>query len=320
MNGVSNVTFKNSNIGPCAGHAIKISGGSGNNIFDSYLHSEGPSNGCCDNHEGVFITGGSTHDLIQGNVIAFNESNVEVIGADSISVIGNYLANPLGPFPRGQNFQSGSGTTNLTINNNYAYSCTFTSGVGVLCPTSPRYLLPENQEDSINFYQSTTFTAQSNYVVGGHSGSGCGMIFDNQANNGQMLNNILSNTGQCGIGVGDGTNPVVTGNKILNLTPVSGGGNTALYVWKQYTSACGSTTVTNNIADELKTDGVTHSGYWNGGGCDPTTLTGNTFNAAAYSLLFPMATTNPPPLIPPQPKNCVANSPFSTQTSLPPCS
>jgi hypothetical protein len=45
----------------------------------------------------------------------------------------------------------------------------------------------------------------------------------------------------------------------------------------------------------------------------------NIFNQPAYNILFPMDKTNVPPLIPPQPRACVAASPYSTQTSNPSC-
>ena len=57
----------------------------------------------------------------------------------------------------------------------------------------------------------------------------------------------------------------MTNNKILNRTPVAGGGNTAIYVWKQYDGACGPTSLSGNVASQLKPDG-SQSGYWNGGG------------------------------------------------------
>ena len=78
-------------------------------------------------------------------------------------------------------------------------------------------------------------------------------------------------------------------------------------------------TVSNNIAYGVKPDGYVSS-FWNGGGCEPVTLTNNTWGQAAYTALTPPAEKIPPPLIPPQPKNCVVNSPYSTQTSLPRCS
>jgi len=329
----TNITIQNSDIGPCgtnnstvASRGIHISGGSGINVYDNYIHVETLASGCCDSHDGILIDNGSTSDVIQGNVVAYGESNVEIQGTNvnGVSIIGNYLLNPRGPFPRGQNVQVWGGSSsgfhsNITVQNNYTYSCTL-AGAGVSCPAGgATYLYPENQEDSINFGHTNGFVVKGNYVVGGHSGSGCGLIADESANNGQFLTNIVSNTGQCGIGIADGATQTVDGNKVLNLTPVSGGGNTAIYVWKQYTPTCGPVTVSNNVADELKTDMTTHSGYWNGGGCDPVTLTSNTFDRAANLLLNPMSATNPPPLIPPAPKNCVAVSPYTSQISLPRC-
>lgn len=312
-----NVTIEAANLGPCDGHAVYISGGSGNNVFDSYLHSEHSGHGCCDNHEGVRLTNRTSFAMIQGNIIAYNETNVRVDkGAHDISVIGNYLLNPLGPYPRGQNFQSDT-AARLKVIGNYAYSCTLV-GTGKLCPPGPRYLYPEVQEDSINFFKTDTFTASDNYVVGGHSGSGCGLIADLAADNGIFDSNIVVDTGQCGIGIADGVHHVVSGNRVLNLTPIHGAGNTALYVWKQYAPDCGPVQVRNNVADELKIDG-SHSGFWDGGGCKPVALSGNIFGRAAYQALHPISVTNPPPLVPPLPKHCVATSPYSTQTSAPPC-
>ena len=312
-----NVTIEGANLGPCDGHAIYISGGSGNKVFDSYLHSEHAGSGCCDNHEGVRLTNHTSFATIQGNVIAYNETNVRVDdGAHDISVIGNYLFNPLGPYPRGQNFQSDT-AARLSVIGNYAYSCTLL-GPGKLCPPGARYLYSEVQEDSINFFKTNTFTASDNYVVGGHSGSGCGLIADLAANNGTFHSNTVVDTGQCGIGIADGVNQLVSGNRILNLTPIHGAGNTALYVWKQYSPDCGPVRIINNVADELKLDG-SHSGFWKGAGCGPVDLSGNVFGRAAYDALHPMSLTNPPPLVPPLPKHCVAASPYSTQTSAPPC-
>ncbi|MFY9529009.1 MAG: right-handed parallel beta-helix repeat-containing protein, partial [Candidatus Acidiferrales bacterium] len=151
------------------------------------------------------------------------------------------------------------------------------------------------------------------------SPSGCGLIADDRANGVQFVNNTLLDTGQCGIGIASGTNQLVDGNRILNRTPVSGGGNTAIYVWNQFGSACGPVTVSNNIATEIRSDG-TQSGFWNGGGCDPVTLTNDTFDAAAQAQLEPPSQTMPPPLIPPAPKDCVVVSPFTNNRGLSPCS
>jgi len=308
IQGAANITLQNVEIGPCAGRGIDISRGSGIHIFDSYIHPETLSKGCCDNNDGIFAHNDSSDILIQGNVIAYGESNVEGLGVARISVVGNFLLNPRGPKPRGQNFQCYNGCSEVTVTNNFAMSSIDTV----------KYLYPENQEDSINFGMSDNITARDNFITGGHSRSGCGIIADDRANHVQFAGNRILNTGQCGIGIADGANHAVSGNKIYNTTPVAGGGNTALQVWKQYKPPCGPVTVSGNIADALKPDG-SHSGYWNGGGCDPVTLSGNTFDEAAEKLLTPVTAVFTPPRIPPQPRTCVAASPYSNNATLPRC-
>ena len=308
IRGAANITLHNVEIGPCSGRGIDISKGSGISIFDSYIHPETPSKGCCDNNDGIFAHNDSSDILIQGNVIAYGESNVEGLGVARISVVGNLLLNPRGPKPRGQNFQCYNGCREVTVVNNYALSSTDTG----------KYLYPENQEDSINFGMSDNIAARDNFITGGHSRSGCGIIADDRADRVQFVGNRVFNTGQCGIAIADGTDQVVTGNKIYNANPVAGGGNTALYVWKQYKSRCGPVTVAGNIADALKPGG-SHSGYWDGGGCEPVSLSDNTFDEAAEKLLTPIATLFAPPRIPPQPKDCVAASPYSDNNALPRC-
>jgi len=302
----TNITIQNSEIGPCSGgstaNGINISGGSGIAVYDSYIHPETLSGNCCDFHDGIFIHNGTKSVTVQGNVIAYGESNIEAQGVNGITLSGNFLLNPRGPFPRGQNFQCWNGCAAATISNNYTLSSVDTT----------RYLYPENQEDSINFGYTNGALVQGNFVTGGHSASGCGLMADDSANSMQFKNNMLLNAGQCGIGIADGTNQIVDSNKVFNTNPVSGGGNTAIYVWKQYTAACGPTTVSNNVADEIKPDG-THSGYWDGSGCFATP-TNNTFGQAADSMLTPVSSVFAAPPIPPQPKNCVVASPYTTKS------
>ena len=313
----TNVIIRRSEIGPCGGNGVKISGGNTIAIYDNYIHPEKPlATSCCDTHDGVFAKNTSTIS-IQGNVIAYGEANIEVSSASAVTAMGNFLLNPIDSNPslpadgqsRGQNFQAWGNNSNITVANNYALSSTDTS----------KYLFAENQEDSINFGLTSGIIVQGNYITGGHSSSGCGLIADDQANGAQFLNNTVLDTGQCGIAIADGTNQLVDSNRVLNRTPVLGGGNTAIYVWKQYAATCGPVTVSNNVATEIRSDG-TQSGFWNGGGCEPVTLTSNTFNAAAQTLLGSPSQTMPPPKIPPVPKDCVVVSPFTNNTSLPACS
>ena len=105
---------------------------------------------------------------------------------------------------------------------------------------------------------------------------------------------------------------VVDANRVFNSNPVVGGGNTAIYTWRQYPLSCGPTTISNNIADAIQPSCL-HSGFWDGGGCG-TSLSGNTFGELADAVLTARAAVFEPPPIPPEPKNCVVPSPYSTQT------
>jgi hypothetical protein len=202
------------------------------------------------------------------------------------------------------------------VENNYTLASVDTS----------RYKFAESQEDSINFGASTTgnFTsgiiARNNYITGGHSASGCGLIAETGANGAQFLSNTLVDTGQCGIAIADGKNHLVDSNRVLNSTPVSGGGNTAIYVWKVNSSDphCGPVQISNNIASATAFDSSANS-FWNGGGCEPVTMTNNTFDAAAQQALSSGKVKLPPPSVPPQPNNCVIASPFTNNVSLPAC-
>ena len=157
-------------------------------------------------------------------MIVYGEANVEANNQTNISVIGNFFLNPRGgASSRGQNVQVWGNSTTVLVQNNYTLSSTDTS----------IFAFAEFQEDSINFGSNISgVTAKGNYVTGGHSNSGCGIIADTGTLSEQFLNNTILNSGQCGIGITDGANAVVDGNKILNTTPVNGGGNTAIYVWK----------------------------------------------------------------------------------------
>jgi hypothetical protein len=348
MNGVSNVTFENSDIGPCAGRGVYINGGSGNNVYDSYIHVETTAGACCDGHDGVFVNG-SNSDTIQGNVVAYGETNIQTFNANNTVITGNFLLNPQGPFPRGEQIQTGVGTT-VTITNNLLVS-TPDSNLGPAIGTSSSAPILYGQDntsnrpsDNLSIYVTQNADVENNYITGGldaktpNSGgaqdaAGCGLIADGSSslapNNARFINNILVNTGECAIGIATGTNQTVTGNKSISLNPNTGG-NTADYVWNQYSPACGPVLLKGNIGTLIRSNGYA-SGYWNGGGCAAVTCDGtnpnidscNTFDygsgRTAYNALIADPAITTPPLIPPMPKNCVATSPYSTQTSLPRC-
>lgn len=307
ITGSSHVAILGSEIGPCAGNGIKVTGGDDLTIADSFIHPEHPAAGCCDTGDGIFVDG-TSHVLVQGNVIAYGEANIEMHAVTHVNVTGNHLVNPQNAGSRGQNLQVWGQSSDVNVIGNYALSS-----------ADPKYTYPPKQEDSINFGFTDGLVAQGNYVVGGQSPSGCGIIADEAANGAQFLDNVILDTGQCGIAIADGTNAKVDGNKILNRNPVAGGGNTGLVVWKQYTEACGPVVVTNNVSSELKPDMTTESGYWNGGGCEPVTFTGNILDANARALLLPVDTKLPPPPIPPSPLRCLAAAPWVNHTGFAPC-
>jgi len=301
INNCKNITVQSSEIGTCHGRGIHVSNSQDIHIFDNYVHPQFKVSGCCDNGDSIFVEG-VTDMEVQGNVLAYGESNMEISNTHNLVIKGNFMLNPLGPGPRGQHVQAWNDKvqTNIKVLNNY-----------VLSSTDSKYLLPADQEDAINFGYCDGVVASHNYITGGKSPSGCGLIADEGANGVLFDNNTLLYTGQCGIGIASGTQQVATNNRIFN-SPVPGGGNTALYVWNQYKESCGPVQVSGNILWATKPDG-SPSSYWNGGGCDPATYDNNKVDKDAYNELNPIDKTNPPPKIPPIPYKCVAASPYSTQ-------
>jgi hypothetical protein len=62
-------------------------------------------------------------------------------------------------------------------------------------------------------------------------------------------------------------------------------------------------------------NGPAARGHFNlrNGYCSPVQLSGNTWNQTAYSILYPLSSTNPPPQIQPMPYSCVVMSPYSDE-------
>ena len=312
----TNITIQNSEIGPCAGNGISISGGSGINVFDSYIHPETQDQQCCDHNDGILMIG-TTTVTIQGNVIAYGESNVEAQSSSSVQVIGNFLLNPRnnlsGTWSRGNNFQSWrQGTsgvigTSILVENNYILSSQDTT----------EYLYPDATADSVSLGWTNVGTVENNFITGGTFQYGCAVNADDQGNSMTFQDNKLVDTGGCGLEISNGSNQLVTGNRVLNRDPVQGAGNQAISVENFYSpNECGPVTVSANTATAYQLDG-SQAGYWQGQGCSPVTVTNdNVWGDAADAALTP---PDQPPLVPPQPKNCVVISPYSTQTSSSAC-
>jgi hypothetical protein len=328
--GASNITISNSNIGPCgvAGNAdaegIRFMGGTGNKVFDSYIHVESTTaTAGVETHAGIWADG-STNLTAQGNVIAYTGTGIVADGtngtgtATGLVAIGNYILNSRGGTGSGGGSYLGSGieavdTSDPTIANNYIYQCV-TSGNGVPCVGGP-YLWDEKVEDNINLFHTDNAVVQQNYIVGGHSCSGDAFTIDLGANSNQALDNIVIGS-QGGMQIGSGTNNVMSGNKVFQQQNMCNQ-DAPFAVMNDYpgTYACGPSTLTNNYGWNT----ARGSGFWSSGGCGTVIQSGNNFTSSATSALLPIATMLAPPLIPPLPKNCVVKSPYTTQTSMGAC-
>jgi nitrous oxidase accessory protein NosD len=271
------VTIANSHIGPCGGRGFEVARSSDVRIMGNYIHPEFNATSCCDRGDGVFVY--LTDRLVlQDNVIAYGETNVELMGVTNAQVFRNRLINPRGPHPRGQQVQvwaHGSvKSADVLIQGNVAIS-------------ADDYKLPEGQWDAINVGMSDRVRVEQNYISGGRSQSGCGIVVDVGANSVQMMDNTLVHTGQCGIGIGSGTYHLISGNRIYNHgLDLLNVGNTAIYVWKQYAGACGPVQVVNNTAVTIRPNGQLSS-FWDGGGCGPVSQQGNVYDSAAVTALSP---------------------------------
>jgi hypothetical protein len=296
IDGVANVWIDDCEIGPTAGVGVHIkgSGATGIRVTNSYIHTEHSGSSGMNSGLGVFVSGGPDDVLIQGNRMERSESHVYTTGGTSnIRVIGNYMLNPLGPFPRGQGAQFDT-TTGGEISDNF-----------VECNPEKPTGGESDAEDIINLYKSSNVTVANNFLRGGDSGSGCGVLVGDAGGKGQIIkNNVIIRTSQCGIGVASGEDHVVDGNKILDTSFPGGSGNTGIYVWNQYSPTCANITVTNNIVRNKRPDG-THSPFWDGGNCGTITQSGNVFDTSdggqAESLLLPEAQKLPPPTTAPTP-------------------
>ena len=149
--------------------------------------------------------------------------------------------------------------------------------------------------DSINFGFVNGVTVNANYIVGGWYKSGCGIIADDSVNNASITNNIVWNTFNCGIGVASGKNHTVSGNKVLILQPSTPYAAGIVVEGSDYSPApCNTISITGNSSYAIQSGGYVQS-YYNDGYCSSVTLTSNTWGQAAYNMLYPLPSTNPPP-------------------------
>jgi peptidoglycan/xylan/chitin deacetylase (PgdA/CDA1 family) len=294
----ANVWINDSEIGPCGSDGVFISGGSGHRITNSIIHTDhgGPGNVGM----GVFILGSASNILVHSNQFSTNESSIYAQSSSNIRVIGNYSKNPQGPYPRGQHIQF-NGITSGSVTDNYGVA---TAG-------------QSDQEDAINLYQSNSINIARNYMVGGDSTTGCGILIgDEGGTNDTVQNNTLIRTAQCGIGIAGGSGHIASGNKILDTNTVGGAGNVGLYVDNFSGSPCSNITVTDNIVSN-KLPNNSYNDYYNAGNCGAVTASGNIYGDPARTLLVPESTLLPPPSIPPCTYNESQGESCTTDTTAP---
>ncbi len=354
ITGASNITIENSNIGPCGQNnsdndstGIEMSGGSGINIYDSYIHVETEANtnsySQTHSHSDIEAGGrsgsGTTNVTIQGNIICFGAADIRAeSGSNGWVVNGNYLCNPTGRDGSGNEFQV-TDSWNETVENNYVYNCLNSPPNSQVPKCGPGYVHDSSNEDAINFYydssnSTTDGTVIGNYMFGNQTGpndieaagsfNGCNVEADQNAYNLTVTNNtMLQGTGICD----DASGPFhASGNKVWSNN-VSNSKIVASYD-NNHTGPC----VWQNNTLTTHGGGTNNNYYWAGN--SPTcssfsgyVFSGNIVGAAADTALGLNSSMTAaqvmaqvvPPLIPPMPKNCAVKSPYTTQTSKASC-
>lgn len=128
-------------------------------------------------------------------------------------------------------------------------------------------------EDFVSIYKSggtssSPLRVTDNHLSnGGPSASGSGiMVGDKGGSHIVVQSNVLSDTGQTGIGVAGGDHIKVIDNKVTSSShPWS---NVGIYVWDQGSVGCSEIEVRGNVVAWRNADG-TYNASWNGGNCGP---------------------------------------------------
>jgi hypothetical protein len=186
--GVSDVTIRNSEIGPCGV----------NGDLNTY---------------GVWLKAGATRVTIQRNVI--HDVSTGVFGEGAMHPIvmdRNFVTNIRGPFYRGQMVQfdgvsGGTSGTKITCNVSDVQGATY-----------------NNVEDHINMHNSPGLANERteiayNRIRGGKSRSGSAMMIGDGPNGGGNVwahDNTIVNIGNAGMGIAGGRNITFENNRIFN--------------------------------------------------------------------------------------------------------
>jgi hypothetical protein len=179
------------------------------------------------------------------------------------------------------------------------------SNYGRLDPERGSSLGATNTEDMISIGKSNYALVEDNYLIGGDSASGCGLIVEGPASYTTFRNNVVIRTAQCGIGIYNSNHTLVESNRVLDTNLVSLGltsGNVGIYVWRKSDSTdyCYNNTVQRNIVSNRFPDG-TYNDIYLSTRCTNTVKLDNITGSSARSLLTPEEEKLPPPPVPPVP-------------------
>ncbi len=298
----SNVVLEGLEIGPCGGPGIVVTDSHDVTIAASRISTERSGRAGRDSGVGVHVLA-SANVLVRGSHLVANESGVFALRSRGVRVVGNYFAGPLGPYPRGQHVQLG-----------YVGSGEVTGNYGVeVAPSGPAGM-EADQEDAINIYRSTAITVARNYLVGGSSPSGCGIVVEGRESADNVVEeNTLVRTGNCGIGVGNGARNTVRANKVLDTNIPTGSGNVGIYVANmvprakrharalgegaQQEPTCFDNVVVGNVVSN-RLPGGRYNDIYTPNSCARTVREGNLTGREARATLVPEVDRLPLPLIP----------------------
>jgi nitrous oxidase accessory protein NosD len=298
----SGVLLEGLEIGPCGGNGILVTDSHDVTIAASRISTERTGRAARDSGVGIHILA-SSNVVVRGSHLVANETGVYAVRSRGVRVLGNYFAGPLGPYPRGQHAQLAY-VSGGEVTGNYGVETAETLPAGT----------EADQEDAINIYRSSAVTVARNYLVGGHSPSGCGIVVEGRESVDNVVEaNILVRTGNCGIGIGNGARNTVRGNKVLDTNIPKGAGNVGIYVAnivpraKRQARAAGEgvrpePTCFDNVVVGNVVSNQLPAGHYNDiytpGSCARTIREGNLTGRGARATLLPESDRLPLPLIP----------------------
>lgn len=260
--GASNVIVKNSKLGPCGSHGIKID--SSNHIEIANTH--------------IFNTNGNNIQAYQSdsinihnNILEYGSSGVYAEKCTLVQVDYNSFYNIQGPYPRGQYVQFNHVTG---------------GGNRITCNIGDNIFGQSDPQDNINLFDTWGLAEDPILVIGnkirggGPSTSGGGIILGDGGGAYQIAqDNILVKPGQYGVAVAGGHDMQILQNQVY--APTQPWNNVGIFVWLNGSAtSCSNITVSNNKVNYTNKNGE-YNAWWNGGNCGTINgLSTNNFNAA----------------------------------------